>query len=481
MNRSTSRSIFRHIIFHIVYYLALCTVIAGCSESKKTVYVEKEGNSPIVGFFDSIFKRSHEDDEAGSQQASGRIIKETLTETVWPDDIAVDERGNVWIAELRGKIHRYDAATGETTLIGKVETTEPKNIEHGLYGIEVDPDFYRGSPYIYIYYAEQETFINTLSRLVYTDGILDFTKEEVLLRVPTEPHCCHQAGDIEWGNDGTLYLSTGDNGMSETHPKWKLTGEEIDAFKERHGINEYHWTRQVDSEGTAQNLQDLRGKILRIRKDGGIPKDNPFYGQPGVRWEIYAYGFRNPYRFSVDPSNGNLYIGVVGPDAFYDYDEYNISTHGGENFGWPREMGRILYNEWTPEKIPHFTPPSWEYTYELGGRSASVGPMYKHEGEGAFPSIFQGKLFIFDWSRGWIKYGDVIDDSIEYKKSNGEVYRMKALRITNVQHFDQLRRTRPISLDIGPNGSLYVAEFTGFWEPAAGSRVSRYRWVFEPN
>ena len=408
---------------------------------------------------------------------SGRFVKETIADNVWPDDLAVDDMGNVWIAELRGKVHRYDAETGETKLIAEIPTTDPKNIEHGLYGIEVDPEFYSGQPYIYAFYAERESFINTLSRFEYKDGLLDLSSEEVLLRVPTEPQCCHQAGDIEWGPDGTLYLSTGDTGMSETRPDWELTEEEMDAFMKTNQLDEIQWSRLVDSERTSQNLQDLRGKILRINKDGSIPKDNPFYGQPGVRWEVYVYGLRNPYRFKINPENGHLYIGVVGPDAQFDYDEYNVSEKGGENFGWPREIGRLMYNEWTPDKIPGYTPPIWEYTYETGGRSASGGPMYNHTGKGAFPPIFQGKLFVYDWARGWIKYGKLIEDSVEITKTNGESFTQKSKRLVDVKTLDILRSTRPISMELGPDGAIYVAEFTGFWDAAPGSKVTRYRWV----
>jgi len=413
---------------------------------------------------------------------SGHFVKETIAENVWPDDLAIDDRGNVWIAELRGKVHHYDAVSGRTTLIAELPTTDPTKIEHGLYGIEVDPNFYAGEPYVYLYYAERETFINTLSRFEYRNGALDLSTEKVILRVPTEPHCCHQAGDLEWGPDGTLYLSTGDTGMSETRPDWKLSDERLQAFMDRHQLKDYHWSRLVDSERSAQNLQDLRGKILRINKDGTIPKDNPFFGEPGVRWEVYAYGLRNPYRFKIDQETGNLYIGVVGPDASFDYDEYNISRQGGENFGWPRTLGRLFYNEWTPDMIPNYTPPLWEYTYETGGRSASVGPIYRHEGPGAFPPIFQNKVFLSDWSRRWIKYASVEEGTFTSDKT-GDVRKtppdinMPALRFVDIKTFDILDNTSPISIELSPDGSIYVAEFDGFWDAGPNAKVTRYRWV----
>ncbi len=412
----------------------------------------------------------------------GHRVKDVIADNVWPDDIAVDELGNVWIVELRGKVHYYDAELDETRQVAEIATTDPTGIEHGVYGVEVDPDFHNGSPYVYIYYAEPNTFINTLSRFPYRNGTLELDNEEVLLRLPTEPQCCHQAGDLEWGTDGTLFLSTGDTGYSGTRPTWEISEERIEAFKEKYDLKDYHWTRLVDSERTAQNLTDNRGKILRINKDGTIPKDNPFYGQPGVRWDIYAYGLRNPYRFKVDHETGALHIGVVGPDGGHDYDEYNISENGGENFGWPRTIGPLFYNEWTPDMIPGYVPPTWEYTYELGGRSATVGPIYRSEGEYAFPDFMQDKVFVFDWSRRWIKYADVADmeftsDQERDVRNTPLDYSAPAKRLTNIKQFDQLVQTTPISMELGPDGSLYVAEFDGFWTAGPNARVTRYRWV----
>ena len=450
------------------------------------VFVTKLGHFPEVwqdaGYQQHLLQ--------GIRMVSGRVpanfgghrVKEVIAENVWPDDIAVDEKGNVWIVELRGKIHYYDAEAGETKQIAYLPTTDPTGIEHGIYGVEVDPEFYNGSPYLYIFYAEPNTFINTLSRFEVADGEIDFSTEHVLLRVPTEPQCCHQAGDLEWGPDGTLYISTGDTGYSGTRPTWEITEAQIEAFKEKHGLDDYHWSRLVDSERTSQNLTDTRGKILRINKDGSIPKDNPFYGEPGVRWDIYAYGLRNPYRFKVDEQTGAVYIGVVGPDAGYDYDEYNIAAAGGENFGWPRSIGTLFYNEWTPDMIPNFTPPAWEYNYSMGGRSATVGPIYRSDGEYAFPAYMQDKIFVYDWSRRWIKYVEVQD--LEFVNDReGDVretplsFSKTVKRFANIKQFDQLTLTTPISMELGPDGSLYVAEFDGFWDAGPNSRVTRYRWV----
>jgi glucose/arabinose dehydrogenase/type 1 glutamine amidotransferase len=411
----------------------------------------------------------------------GRRTKETIASDVWATNLAVDSRNNIWIVELTGEVHRWNHATGETELMGEIPTTDPAQIEHGLYDVLADPAFYDGEPYIYAYYAQPETFINTLSRFTVRDGRIDLSSEKVLLRVPTEPACCHQAGDMEWGPDGTLFISTGDTGQSGTKPEHEISQARIEAFVERNELMDSHWSRLADSERSAQNMQDLRGKMLRINKDGSIPTDNPFYGTPGVRWEIYASGLRNPYRFSYDAPADRLYIGVVGPDAQFDYDEHNVVTRGGENFGWPRGLGRLFYNEWTREMIPRYVPPMWEYTYATGSRSAHFGPVYRHEGEGGFPGM-RGKIFLYDWSRKWIKYADVVNGTFESDTSSsvrtdGWALRTPAMRLANIRTFDVLVETSPLGMVLGQDGCLYVAEFHGFWQAGPKSNVSRYCWV----
>jgi len=411
---------------------------------------------------------------------SGHRVKETIAANVWPDDIATDDQGNVFIAELTGKIVRYDAATKQNAVIAQLATTDPTNIEHGLLGIEVDPNFNKGEPYLYAYYTQPESYISTLSRFTYKDGKLDMASEKLLLRVPTEPHCCHQAGDLEWGPNGTLFVSTGDTGESGTKPEDEISPERVKAFEERNKLTGHHWSRIVDSERTGQDLQELRGKILRINKDGSIPKDNPFFGKPGVRWEIFAYGLRNPYRIKWDAPTSRLFIGIVGPDEDVTYDWYDIAK-GGENFGWPRANGRLFYNEWTPAMIPGYVPPVWEYTYKGGARSAGGGTFYRSTGSKAFPAL-QNKQLMFDWSRKWLKYGEIVNgtfesDTVADMRTNKRQFKIPAKRLANIKTFDLLTTTSPISLDVGPDGCVYVAEFAGFWKAAAGSNVSRYCWV----
>jgi hypothetical protein len=124
----------------------------------------------------------------------------------------------------------------------------------------------------------------------------------------------------------------------------------------------------------------------------------------------------------------------------------------------------------------------WEYTYATGSRSAHFGPIYRSEGAHAFPGRFQERVFIYDWSRRWIKWADVVhgtfeSDTVGHVRGDNRQFRQPAKRLTNIKTFDVLEETRPLAMELGPDGCLYVAEFTGFWGPAPGSNVSRYCWI----
>lgn len=224
-----------------------------------------------------------------------------------------------------GELRLTDAA-GNTRPAGKLDVYS--HDEEGLQGIGVDPEFVTNR-FIYLYYAppldtpagdapETGTAadfapfdgVNRLSRFVLkTDGTLDTTSETKILDVPASRGlCCHVGGDIDFDAAGNLYLSTGD----DTNP---FQSDGFTPIDDRDGRNP-----AFDARRSAGNTNDLRGKILRIKvnADGSyaIPDGNLFApGTDRTRPEIYAMGFRNPFRFSVDKATGILYVGDYGPDA----------------------------------------------------------------------------------------------------------------------------------------------------------------------
>ena len=192
--------------------------------------------------------------------------------------------------------------------------------EQGLLSLAFAPD-YADSGLFYVYFTD-------------TDGdqrIVEFRRRDadhgdpgsarLVLRME-DPESNHNGGLLLFGPDGLLYVGTGDGG----------------------GGGDQHGAR-----GNAQNRGSLLGKLLRIdpRASGGraysVPGSNPFIGRAGARGEIYAYGLRNPWRFSFDRKRGDLSIGDVGQNAFEEIDFVRRGAGRGANFGWRPYEGRSRY------------------------------------------------------------------------------------------------------------------------------------------
>ncbi len=180
--------------------------------------------------------------------------------------------------------------------------------EQGLLGLAFPPD-YASSGRFYVYYTDLNGD-SVLSRFTVTSGNpdrADETSEEILLQ-QDQPHSNHNGGQLAFGPDGYLYLGLGDGGSGG------------------------------DPDGNGQNLSALLGKLLRldvsVASGYAVPGDNPFVAQPSAQPEIWAYGLRNPWRFSFDRANGDLYIADVGQNAYEEVNFQPASSAGGENYGW---------------------------------------------------------------------------------------------------------------------------------------------------
>ncbi|HLC86897.1 MAG TPA: PQQ-dependent sugar dehydrogenase [Candidatus Nanoarchaeia archaeon] len=206
------------------------------------------------------------------------VLVENL-DTPWAIDFLPDSR--MIFTERNGKISLFD--DGEITVIANLKVNEEG--ESGLLGIAVDPKFSENK-FIYVYYTYENG--NRVSRFILSDEKLE--KEFILLdNIPNAQF--HDGGRIKFGPDGKLYITTGD----ATYPS------------------------------SAQDINSIAGKILRINKDGTIPEDNPFGNY------IYSYGHRNPQGIAWHPITAELYSSEHGPSK---NDELNVIVKGG-NYGWP--------------------------------------------------------------------------------------------------------------------------------------------------
>lgn len=412
-----------------------------------------------------------------------RFQMEILDDNIYePMEMEILPNGNVLFLERRGKMKLN--VKGKTQLVHDFDVCIEGNYEDGLHGIALDPGYGTENDWIYLYYtpAPCDSLDQLLSRFEFKNGVLDVASESVVLRVTVQrDKCCHSGGGLEFGPDGLLYLSTGDNTSSK----------ESDGYTP---IDERPGRGPFDAQKSSGNTADLRGKILRIKPtdDGGyeIPEGNLFPNGEGGRPEIYVMGARNPFRIAIDPWNSYLYWGDVGPDVGAagrygpeSFDEWNQARAAG-NFGWPYFVGdNYAYPDRdfaTDEVGPLFDPdrpvnespnnfgakvlppaqpafiwypygPSKEFPQlGEGSRSAMAGPFYNMDNlvpitNSALPEYYHGKWFIYEWARSWIK-----------------VVTLDSNRQEIVQIEDFLPETtisKPIDFKIARDGSIYLLEY----------------------
>lgn len=414
-----------------------------------------------------------------------------------PTEMAILPNFDILVAQRRGELMRYSQETKEMKQVGFLDVyhrTEVPNVnaEEGFMGLALDPDFEENN-YVYAFYSPADTSVNRLSRFVYANDTLDKSSEKIILQFYSQRDiCCHTGGSIAFGGDGLLYLSTGDNSTPFDQPNERFQNHGFAPLDGRPGFEQY------DARRSSGNSNDLRGKILRIdvQPDGSyqIPEGNLFAeGQEKTRPEIYVMGNRNPYRISVDQKTNFLYWGEVGPDANNDsldtrgprgYDEVNQARQAGF-FGWPFFVGNNYpYREYDyatgqsgaafdPTKpvnnspnntglqyLPPAQPAFIWYPYAAspefpqvgtGGRNAMAGPVYYatfFPKETRYPEYYDGKLFIYDWIRGWIRAVTLLP--------NGDFDKMEPF-------MEGAKFNNPIDMEVGRDGRLYVLEYGSGW------------------
>jgi glucose/arabinose dehydrogenase len=252
--------------------------------------------------------------------------------------------------------------------------------EQGLLGLAFAPDYAQsGAFYVHYTNVNGDTRVARYAVSAQDPDQADPESAQVLLSVD-QPFANHNGGNVAFGPDGFLYVGLGDGGS------------------------------QGDPNGNGQNKNVLLGKLLRLDVSGGgetysIPPSNPFAGQAGARGEVWAYGFRNPWRFTFDRATGDLYIGDVGQNAYEEIDYQPAASHGGENYGWNLMEGLHPY-EGNPPAGAALLPPVAEYSHEVGGCSVTGGYVYRGP---SLPEL-AGTYFYGDYCSGliWtlVKSGD---------------------------------------------------------------------------
>ena len=426
-----------------------------------------------------------------------------------PMEIAVAEDGRVFFIERLGVLKVWNPKTKATTVAATLPVFH--ELEDGLLGIALDPKFSRNH-WIYLFYSSPETGTdpatgktgeNRVARFTLKGDTLDLASEKILLRVATQrEQCCHSAGSLAFDAQGNLYASTGDN----THPG------ESDGYTP---VDERPGRGPWNAQKSAANANDLRGKILRIHPEpdgtATIPAGNLFpKGTPNTRPEIYVMGNRNPFRITVDQRTGFLYWGEVGPDAGgpnesrgpAGFDEVNQARKAG-NFGWPFFAGdnrpyrrydfetRKSGEAWDPahplnesrlntgpKELPPAQPAFIWYPYSAstrfpmvksGGRTAMAGPVYyfneRLKSPTKLPREFDHTLFIYEWSRNWI-LAVHLDDHNEIARTEKGALRIEPF-------CEHMTFMRPMDMELGPDGCLYVLENGTAWNGNRDTQLVR--------
>lgn len=320
------------------------------------------------------------------------------------DLIVVDRGGEVFSIAPDGTRSMFVDVSAETMSGG----------ERGLLGLAFHPDYDTNGRY-FIYYTPSGASDNRVSEMARGSATIGATLVTI-----DDPESNHNGGMVAFGPDGFLYVGMGDGG----------------GGGDRHGSN-----------GNGQNLDTVLGKILRLDVDnaGGmyVAAGNPFVGMAGDD-RIWAYGMRNPWRFSFDRATGDLYIGDVGQGEWEEIDFQPASSAGGENYGWRAYEGYEVFNMATVSLVADHTEPVTAYPHSGSGpiTGCSVTGGYVYRG-----SVIPGL-------QGWYLYADFCSgDVAAFKMCDGAA--------TGLQRVDGLSIDPNISsFGEDANGELYIIGFS---------------------
>jgi len=293
---------------------------------------------------------------------------------------AGDGSGRLFVIEKDGTIRIIDGGDVLAEPFLNIEDRTSKGGERGLLGLAFHPN-YADNGLFYVNYTD-EGGSTVVAQYSVSDGptVAANDSEQILLTIP-QPEGNHNGGDLAFGPDGYLYIATGDGG----------------GGGDRHG-----------EIGNGQDLTTLLGKLLRIEVGQGsyaVPSSNPFLDNVEARDEIWAYGLRNPWRFSFDRETDDLYIGDVGQNAYEEISFQAAGSEGGENYGWRIMEGFNCYQPRENCDKTGLVDPILEYPHSEGN---SVTGGYVYRGE-ALPELV-GSYFYGDFGNGNIWRATQNDD-----------------------------------------------------------------------
>lgn len=289
---------------------------------------------------------------------------------------AGDGSGRLFIVEQGGTIRVWNGTSVLGTPFLDVSALVSTGSERGLLGLAFHPGYASNGRFFIFYTATAGALTIAEYHATPASNVADAGQVQLIRSIP-HPNTNHNGGMLAFGPDGFLYASTGDGGGNAGDP-----------------------------EGDAQSLASLFGKILRFDVDGPslIPALNPFVdGNPATRDEIWAYGLRNPWRFSFDRQNGDLYIGDVGENCWEEIDRQPAGDPGGTNYGWNVVEGNECYDPPSCNPSAGCGASNYESPIAVTGHDpdCAVTGGYRYRGS-ASPGL-AGTYFFGDYCSGIIR------------------------------------------------------------------------------
>jgi glucose/arabinose dehydrogenase len=334
-----------------------------------------------------------------------------------PVDLVPEPGTNrLFVVEHTGNIRIIDGSTVLATSFLNLSGIISNVGEQGLLSLAFHPD-YVNNRYFFVYYTNNDNQIEVAryQRNANNADIADASSGKILLNITKQAEN-HNGGKLNFGPDGMLYFATGDGG----------------------GAN--------DDPNNAQTGNSLLGKMLRLNVDNfatppyyTIPADNPFVGSgDNIRDEIWALGLRNPWRWSFDKSNGDMWIADVGQGTWEEVNYTPLANSKGVDFGWHCMEG----NHNTPgvtvcDPGPNYKAPIFEYGHDMATGGLSITGGYVYRGN-LYPSL-----------RGYFVATDYVSKNVWIIQPNG-AFNRRAGTISNVSSFGQ-----------DSNGELYALSYTG--------------------
>ncbi len=400
------------------------------------------------------------------------FVDELVTVATGPTAIDFTPDGRMLIARQAGELIVRQGTTN-TSAVTFPTSQLCSNFERGLLGVAVDPNFGSGAGqnhFIYLFYTFHKnsalacttsgSSVNRVSRFVLADtNTVDLATETILVDNMPSTAGNHNAGDVEFGKDGYLYITIGDGGA------------------------DYAGGGSGGTNDAARDEFTLTGKVLRITKDGGIPPTNPFQGAGTARCnttggttagnkcqETFSWGHRNPFRIAFDPNAAGtrFFINDVGQNI---REEIDLGTAGAD-FGWNCREGTLVNNTSGPcnPTPPNMVPPIFEYSHGAQVPGSSSGTSCNSITGGAFvpngiwPATYDNSYLFSDYVCGWIF-------RVAGANTNGPF-------TTTSDFATSLGGSSAVALRFGPYLTTQALYYTTF---AGGGQVRRVRYSLAGN